>query len=213
MIEYIDKMKIKYDNLNYYNRSLLKESDSVLVVIDMTNAFVKKGNLYSDRLRRIINPVMEYADMFCNFQKIYFLDEHIEDAKEFHDFPPHGMGQEAKLVDELELLVDEKSIKISKNSINGFFAPDFGDWLENNFKNIFNYIIVGDYTDLGIMQFALSIKAFYNQWNMESNVIIPVNAVETFDLKETLHDADLMNLFTYYNMELNGIKIVKGISD
>lgn len=213
MTEYIEQMKIKYDNLNYYNKILLKEGNTVLVVVDMTNGFAKCGNLYSDRVAGIIDPVVEYIKMFPSFQKMYFLDEHKDDAKEFQAFPPHGTGDEGKLIPELEALIDEKSIKISKNSINGFFAPDFGDWLENNFKDINNYIIVGDCTDLCVMQFALSVKAFYNQWGMESNIIIPINAVETFDLKETFHDAELMNLFAFYNMELNGIKIVKGISD
>lgn len=213
MVEYIEKMKIKFQNLNYYNKNLLKEENTVIVVVDMTNGFAKCGNLYSERIEDIINPVVEYVNIFPNYQKIYFQDEHEENSKEFQAFPPHGIAEEGKLIDELEAIIDNKSTKISKNSINGFFAPDFGDWLENNFKNINNYIIVGDCTDLCVMQFALSVKAFYNQWDMESNVIIPINAVDTFDLKETLHDAELMNLFAFYNMDLNGIKIVKGISD
>ncbi|MGB3367970.1 MAG: isochorismatase family cysteine hydrolase [Acidaminobacteraceae bacterium] len=213
MIECIEQIKIKYKNLNYYDRSLLKEGNTVLVVVDMTNGFVKEGNLYSDRVEKIIDPVIEYINMFANFQKLYFLDEHKKNAKEFHAFPPHGIGKEGNLIAELELLIDGKSVKISKNSINGFFAPEFGDWLQINFKDINNYVIVGDCTDLCVMQFALSVKAFYNQWEIESNVIIPINAVETFDLKETFHDGELMNLFAFYNMELNGINIVKGISD
>ncbi len=213
MYKAIDQIKTRFENLNYYDKSLLNKSNTVLVVVDMINAFAKSGSLYSDRVKGIISPIVAYVDQFVGYKKIYFIDSHTEASKEFDSFPPHGIDEEAMLIRELDDKLDEESISIRKNSTNGFFAPDFGQWLECNFEDTRNYVIVGDCTDLCIMQLALSIKAFYNQWDMESDIIIPINAVETFDLVETNHDAELMNLFALYNMELNGIKIVKGISE
>jgi hypothetical protein len=45
--------------------------------------------------------------------------------------------------------------------------------------------------------------------NIKSNIIVPVNAVETYDLG--FHDGDLMNVFALYNMYVNGVRVVQGI--
>lgn len=42
--------------------------------------------------------------------------------------------------------------------------------------------------------------------NKTVRIIVPVNAVETYDYKP--HDGDLMNLIALYNMMINGVEVV-----
>ena len=60
-------------------------------------------------------------------------------------------------------------------------------------------------------QLALTLKAFFNESNIKSRIIIPIRGVETFNLEGTNHDGDLMNLFALYNMKINGIELVTNI--
>jgi hypothetical protein len=52
-------------------------------------------------------------------------------------------------------------------------------------------------------------KAHFNILNRRVNVIVPIDCVDTYD--GGLHDADLMNVFSLFNMMGNGINVVKGI--
>lgn len=45
--------------------------------------------------------------------------------------------------------------------------------------------------------------------NKKIRIIVPLNAVETYDLG--LHNGDLMNVIALYNMITNGIEVVKEI--
>lgn len=208
----IENLRDMFTNLNYLDYNILKPDDTVLINIDIINGFVKEGNLYSERIGGMVPKIIEYNRMFKNFQRIYIRDNHHSDSLEFQYFPVHGIGEESQLIDELNEFMDNKATIVTKNSTNGFLARRFGEWLNNNYQDISNYILIGDCTDICILQFALSIKAFYNQWDIDSRVIVPVDCVETYDHKDSLHDAEIMNLFALYNMYINGVQIVKGIS-
>lgn len=45
---------------------------------------------------------------------------------------------------------------------------------------------------------------------MDKRIIVPMNAVETFDLGA--HNGDLMNLFALYNMHTCGIEVYDKIN-
>ncbi|OPZ83964.1 MAG: hypothetical protein BWY74_04327 [Firmicutes bacterium ADurb.Bin419] len=45
--------------------------------------------------------------------------------------------------------------------------------------------------------------------NQKYRVIVPVNAVDTYDLGA--HNGDLVNVMALYNMIINGIEVVKDI--
>ncbi|HEY8364861.1 MAG TPA: isochorismatase family protein, partial [Haloplasmataceae bacterium] len=95
-----------------------------------------------------------------------------------------------------------------KNSTNGFLEPKFQEWLSIN-KDITNFIIVGCCTDICILQFALTLKTHFNRLNKESRIIVPINAVNTYD--GGLHDGELMHIMALYNMMINNIELVKEI--
>jgi len=53
------------------------------------------------------------------------------------------------------------------------------------------------------------LKAWFNVQNRKVRVIVPINAVETYDLD--LHDGDLMHVMALYNMMINGVELAAGL--
>lgn len=113
---------------------------------------------------------------------------------------------EGEIVDEIKRIGGYTLI--GKNSANGFLEEKFQKWLKEN-QQISNFIITGDCTDICFQQFAITLKTWCNMQNKKVKVIIPMNAVETYDL--SLHNGDLMNMMGLYNMITNGIEIVQGV--
>lgn len=110
---------------------------------------------------------------------------------------------ESELVDELKSI--ENLQILPKNSTNGFFA------LENlDFDNIDNIIIVGDCTDICIYQFAITLKSYFNQHNIEKNIVVPMNLVDTYDIPN-VHPAEILNLVFFNSMIQNGVNVLKEI--
>lgn len=99
---------------------------------------------------------------------------------------------------------------IKKNSTNGFLVKEFQDELTLLLKAGFNnFVVVGCVTDICVKQFALTLRAYLNQYDLEGEVIIPIDSVETYDAP--WHNANAMNLFALLEMKSNGIILVKDI--
>lgn len=207
----IELIKKHLESKKTLNIETLSSNNTALIVIDMVNGFAKSGNLYSDRIENIIPAVVSTSNLFNDYIKLFIADTHNEDATEFEAYLPHCVGEEAKVIEELKVLYDDKSLEIPKNSTNAFHAPAFQKWFEDN-KSIYNqFVLIGDCTDICILQMALSLKTYFNEQNLTSRVIVPLNAVETYHLDLNHHYGDLMNIFALYNMELNGIELIKNI--
>lgn len=190
----------------------LDKDKTALFVVDMVVGFVYSGALSSPRVAAIVNNIAELNEKTKGFKKMFFLDSHEENSQEFKYFPQHCVKktEEAKLIPELKLAKDDPNIYFAeKNSTNGFHSSVFQDWLEKNEDMVDNYIITGCVTDICILQFALSLKSYFNEKNIDKRIIIPKNCVETFDGGS--HDGYLMNLFALYNMHVSGIEIVDKI--
>lgn len=196
------------NNLEACALDSLEPSKTVLVIVDLINGFVREGSLKSDRNESIIPNIVELCEYMKkrNIPIVAFIDCHSEDSQEFNYYPPHCTegSSESSLVDELKVFED--AIQIKKSSTNGFLEKKFSEFLENN-KNIENFVVVGDCTDICVLQFTLTLKCYFNTVGKFSNIIVPANCVETYD--SPIHNGDLMNLFAMYNMHSNGIKIVK----
>lgn len=186
------------------------EKETAFVIVDMINGFVRKGALSSERIEGIIPEVIRLSDLCKDrgIKQVAFCDAHSEASPEFHSYPVHCIRgtEESELIDEIKC---RKGITIiRKNSTNGFIEEDFKNWLDGN-KSIKHFIVVGDCTDICVMQLALSLKTYFNMKNDYSEVIVPVNAVETFDLG--VHNADMMNVLSLFVMESNGVKLVSHV--
>lgn len=204
---------------NYYERlmkaekldiSRLDAEESVLIVMDMVKGFTDGGNLYSERIGKIKDKVAENMKKCSeNGMKVLcFCDCHTMDSAELSSFPPHcitGSGEE-EMADELRGICDYK--RIDKNSTNGFITPEFQKWLSENEK-VKNYIICGDCTDICVMQFAQCAKAWYNNKNIQSRIMILTDSVETYDAPG--HPADFMNISALMHMECGGMELYAGL--
>ncbi len=183
---------------------------TVLVVVDMINGFAREGALKSDRVEAII-PEIEGLSRKCDsmgIRKLAFADCHTEASLEFGAYPVHcikGTG-ESEMVDELKNV--GRYHVIPKNSTNGFLEEEFQQWLREN-GNVRNFILVGDCTDICIEQFAVSLKAYFNIRDIKSRIIVPVNAVDTYDTG--LHNAELMNIMALFTMMGNGVELAAAI--
>ncbi len=200
--------KYIYSNQNL-NLSELEPEKTLLVIVDMINGFVKEGALASPRIRNIIPSVSEIISK-CrekNIDIIAFADCHTENSAEFESFPVHCMKDtpESELIDEIK---DKVLTVIFKNSTNGFHAPEFQKILEKN-SQIENFIVCGDCTDICVHNFCITLKTYFNQIDRKSRIIVPLNAVETYDGE--IHNADFMNLSALTIMKTNGIELVKEI--
>jgi nicotinamidase-related amidase len=142
------------------------------------------------------------------FAKLAFADHHTNASPEFEAYPVHCMigTHEGEIVDELKEIGGYTLIP--KNSTNGFLEPEFQNWLKEN-EHIDTFIVTGDCTDICIQQFVITLKTWFNMQNKKSRVIVPVNAVDTYDFD--LHDGDLVHVMALYNMMINGIEVVSGV--
>lgn len=192
-------------SLPEFDIELYNKNQTAILFMDVLSGFVTEGNLSSDRALVILDALKELDEQTDGYSKVYFADHHTKDSVEFGAYPPHCLvgTPEAEFAMKFDT-EHPKSTTIAKNSVNGFLAPAFSEWLALH-EHIKNFIVVGLVTDICIMNFALTLKAHMNQWNIHANVIVPISMVETFELPATNHNAPLMNLFALYNMKMNGI--------
>lgn len=197
-------------NLPSISIESLPPERTAFVIIDMVNGFVREGMLKSDRIEKLIPEIVSIIGK-CRALKlpiVAFADCHTKESPEFGSYPCHCMkdSSESEMVDEIKSAGGYTLIY--KNSTNGFLEKDFEAWLKEH-QQIDNFIISGDCTDICIMQFALTLKTYFNMKNIRSNIIVPLNMVETFDLPP--HDGDVMNIFALYALISGGINVVDKI--
>lgn len=200
-------LKDNLDNLPVENLENIDLSKTELFIVDINNGFAKSGALYSPRVEALINPITNFTKSISGKVKniIAFTDCHDENSLELSNYPSHCLRSdfESEIVDELKEIGNIKILP--KNSTNGFFVLD-----DIKFENTENIIIVGDCTDICIYQLAITLKSYFNQHNMNKNIIIPVNFVDTYDIPN-VHSADLLNIVFFNSLMQNGIKVVKNI--
>ncbi len=200
-------LKNNLKNLSKENINNLNLDKTLLFIVDMNNGFAKSGALYSPRVENLINPIADFTNFLSNKVKkiIAFTDSHTKDSVELLSYPNHCFENdiESEIVDEIKSISNIDII--AKNSTNGFFA------LNNfNFDYIDNIIIVGDCTDICIYQLATTLKSYFNQNNINKNIIIPMNLVDTYDIPN-VHSAELLNIVFLNSLIQNGINVVKEI--
>lgn len=200
-----------FQDLPILDVTLFNRPQTLLLHIDIVEGFLNYGALHSKEVAKIVPAVVELNDKLMKATKVFVLDEHPQNAEEFDAYPPHcieGTG-ESDLVKELVPYIQQPDRVFKKNSTNVFHAPGFVEWLENNRPD--TIILVGDVTDICVLQAGLSLRTWFNQHNHDVRMIVPIEGVETFDLDATLHDADLHNLFALYNLRMNGLEIVQSL--
>lgn len=206
----LEGIKNEISNLTQLKLEELSKEKTALIVVDMVKGFYNIGVFASDRTEKTINPIVSLINKLSSNEKVFFVDSHSKDAVEFKCYPEHCIEGtiEEELIEEIKEKSDKNTTIIKKNSINGFHAPEFKKWLEEN-KQAENFIVVGVCSNICVETFAITLKTYFDQFNIDKSIIVPMNTTETYDLGN--HNANLMNLMTFYKLKNNGIKVVKEI--
>lgn len=192
--------EIDYDSFN--------SSETLLVIVDMVKGFAVEGALSSERINKLIEPVLKIFKEAKQrgYKIIAFRDKHTVDSVELLFRVEHCTTNfESDLIDGLENI----DICFDKNSTNGFITEEHLNWMKLNGEKYKNIIIVGDCTDICISQYALTLKAYFNERNIDNRIIIPIDNIDTYDYG--VHNGDLLNIFSLYQFIDNGIEVVKTI--
>ncbi|NLY72263.1 MAG: cysteine hydrolase [Tissierellia bacterium] len=210
-LESLSKIKDQLDGLPSLDIAKLNTEETVLIHVDIVEGFLNFGALHSKDAQGIVPFVEKLNEKMKDYKKIFVIDRHPKGAVEFKSYPPHceeGSGED-ELIEEL-LPYTEDSLIISKNSTNLFHAKDFLDFLKD-FPQIKDFVFVGVVTDICILQATLSLRSYFNEHNQDKEIHVLVPAVDTFELEATNHPRGLHNLFSLYNMQMNGIKLYRDI--
>ena len=195
------------------NLTDLSKEKTALIVVDMVNGFVHAGIMSSPRVEKIIDTIVSTNERTYGYKKIFFLEQHDENSTEFKTYAKHCLkdSKEAELISSLSCgaTLHSNTTIIHKNSTNGFHVPEFKIWLNENEAEIENYIIEGCSSDICVKHFAETLKTYFDQKNLDRRIIVPIDAVETFDFET--HDGDLMKVISLWEMKSNGIEVVDTI--
>ena len=123
-------------------------------------------------------------------------------------------------MDELKALPFYADIaSFPKNSINSHLSTGLGAWLRER-PQLDRFVVVGDCTDLCSYQAAMQLRLEANAANLARRVIVPADAVDTFDTPVAVardlgikaHDADLHHALFLHHMASNGVEVVERLS-
>ncbi len=180
----------------------------LLVIIDMINGFIKEGPLSDENINLITPNIIELIKKYktSNDDIISFQDAHSIDSKEFANFPVHCLKgtNESNLIDELLPYKESMNI-IYKNSTSGFVCKEFMNYLEENKNTLEEIIITGCCTDICVINFAIPLKNYFNEYNLNTKIIVPKNCVETYNSE--IHNSKEYNEMAFKLMKQAGINI------
>ena len=149
---------------------------NVTIVVDMVNGFCKRGNLASPRCDAAIPRVRAAieARQQAGDQLIFLADTHDPDDREFEIFPVHCVRgtSESEVVPELQSLLAAATL-IRKRRYSGFFETDLEARLRAAGPE--QVTVVGVDTDICVLHTIADLR------NRDYRVIVPAQAVETFD--------------------------------
>lgn len=184
----------------------LAPASVALVIIDMVNGFAREGAMSSPRVGQLVSPIAALASRCAalGIKICAFADTHTSDSVELESYPPHCLRGTAEAMVCEEIAGAAPCHIIAKNSTNGFLEPDFETWMREN-PGVDTYILTGDCTDICVMQFALTLKAWHNTRNRALRILIPVSLVETYDAPG--HPAEPLNCFALYAMQAAGAEL------
>jgi len=186
----------------------LKDSRKVLLVVDLVKGFVTEGNMADPKIQAIVPESVELVQKFIgNGNAVVFIkDCHEKDVVEFNKFPIHCVKgtREAEMVDELKVF-ESKVTVIEKNSTSAMFAMNFLNVIQQ-MKELEEIVIIGCCTDICVMNLAIPLQNYFDQEDRKVKIIVPKNAVETYDAP--VHSKDEYNEMAFKFMTQAGIEVV-----
>lgn len=182
----------------------------LVVVIDMVNGFVHEGPLADkgiDRITPNILKVMNWAKA-NKVPMVAFRDCHEMGDEEFKFFPPHCLKgtSESDFIPEIKARENEFDLIIDKNTTNGFITKQFQSFIETNYFD--EVIVTGCCTDICVYDFCKSFIDYIAENNLDTQIIIPFNCVDTFN--GVNNDRNDRHINALYNLAETGFVTIKG---
>lgn len=203
-----------------------RPANTLIVVVDMVNGFCKTGNLASERVGNLIEPVVNLLrDANESGVKRFLIaeDTHRQNDPEFSAFPPHciaGSGEE-RTVEEITSLPFARRFEIfPKPTLNISIGTDMDDRLGQLLdQGTDTFIVAGDCTDLCVYHAASFLRLVANARDRAARVIVPAGAVNTYDLDVESatglgalpHPGELLHQIFLYHLALIGCEVVADI--
>lgn len=191
-------------------RKGIEEIQEAVFLIDMNEGFCENGNLADPTIKHIVPSIVDIIRTILKKGEGFFVvnDKHTEKSVELKRYLPHCVNkEESRTIRELAIYEPYATRTFYKNSTCALFAPGMMDMLME-MGNLKRVIIVGCCTDICIQNFAIALRNFFDELNMDVDIIVPKNAVETFHI-DNVHDRKENNERAYKVMENTGIKLVK----
>ena len=207
-LNFIKGLKDTVENLSVVSSYVLIPEETCIIVVDMTNDFVKEGTFTNEGILKVNDDIADFITISRGKKIDVFAltDSHGKDYYEneilLHN--SHKNSEDCQLTE--EIIEAGKITVINKSSSNGFLEDEFKEKVLDRYTN---YIIVGCCTDICVQQLALTLKAEFNRQNLVKRVIVPKNLVATYD--SIAHNSEITQLMALYNMSINGIEVVKKI--
>ena len=207
-------------------RALGGQTNRLAIIIqDMVLAFCCEGTLASERVKAIIDPIVDLLKTADALGVEHFLlseDRHKPDALEFRQFGWHAAegSIESQTVPEIaNLPFADKYLVFPKNTLHPALGTGFERWLDQH-PEVTTFIEVGNCTDLCVYQTVMYLKLRGNLLGRDYNIIVPENCVDTYNASVEVaapkgimpHDANLLHLVFLSHMALNGARVVKRIT-
>lgn len=182
----------------------------LVVVIDMVNGFINEGPLADKVINKITPNILRVMDkaLLQGTPIIAFRDCHEMGDEEFNTFPPHCLKgtSESELIPELKARENDFDLIIDKNTTNGFITKEFQDYINNNqFDEV---IVTGCCTDICVYNFCNSFVYYIAENNLNTNIIIPFNCVDTFN--GVNNDRKARHIQALYDLAETGFVQIKG---
>ena len=189
-------------------KSKLENAKKLLVVVDLVKGFVTEGNMADPKINGIVPESKRLVKEFIENDHIfiYVKDCHEKNATEFNRFPEHCVKgtSEAEMVDELACFEKDVFV-VEKNSTSAMFADSFIPAIDE-MKAVDEIVIIGCCTDICVMNLAIPLQNYFDQKERNVRIIVPKNAVETYDAP--YHNKDEYNNMAFKFMAQAGIKVV-----
>lgn len=165
----------------------LEVYEGMLIVVDMVKGFTDEGVLHDKEIKKIIvrqKEIIEEAQK-KRYLIVFIKDTHDKNSTELKRFGNvgHCMKEtsEAELTEELKEYENmPNTISIEKNSTSFMEAPQFREVMKQA-QNIKDINIVGCCSDICVINGAMGLANYCDQWNRDVEIKIHEDAIATFD--------------------------------
>lgn len=195
-------------------RKEINKIEDAVFMIDMNVGFCEEGNLADLTIKNIVPNIISIIRTILGKGEGFFVvnDKHTNNSVELKRYASHCDNEkESRTIKELAIYEDYATKIFYKNSTCALFAPGMMEMLID-MTSLRRVVIVGCCTDICIQNFAIALRNFFDELNMDVEIIVPKNAVETFDIPN-IHDRKINNERAYMVMENTGIKLVKTMKE